>query len=143
MTILPIRYTSLLGLFLIICFSAGCKDEVKEPSESDVTIAFFDAVYNQKKLNKTLSLSSNSFKKEIAKYKTIRNFSRRALSLPFDSVTINTQKAHTLIIDELNIQVDMIVLLTGLRDGKTYKEVRKVRLIKKNNLWLMDKILKN
>jgi hypothetical protein len=127
----------------MLSFATGCKEKVIEPSEADVTIAFFDAIYNQKSLQKTLALSSNSFKKEIEKYITIRNFSHRALSLHFDSVTINTQHAHTTVIDEFNIQVDMTVLITGIRDGKTYKEVKNIRLVKNNKTWLVDQLLED
>jgi len=126
----------------MLYLTTGCQEKASYPSESDVTIAFFNAVYNQKDLNKVLSLSSERFKKEIKGYRTLNNFSRRALSLSFDSVTIETQKSNTKVIDEFNIQVVITVMLTGLRNERTYKEVKRVQLIKSNNVWLVDKILK-
>jgi hypothetical protein len=137
------RNIGLLLLLSLVYSATGCKEEKKEPSESEVTIAFFDAVYNQKDLNRVLSLSSKSFTKEIQKYKTLNNFSHRALNLSFDSVTMETQKSNTKVIDEFNIQVVIKVMLTGLRNERIYKEVRKVQLIKNNNIWLVDKLLKN
>jgi len=134
-----------IGLLLILSMvyaTLGCKEEIKEPSESEVTIAFFDAIYNQKDLKTVLSLSSKSFTKEIKKYKTLNNFSRRALNLSFDSVTMETQKSNTKVIDEFNIQVVITVMLTGLRNERIYKEVKQVQLIKNNNTWLIDKLLK-
>jgi len=136
------RYIVLLFLFSMLYLTTGCQEKASYPSESDVTIAFFNAVYNQKDLNKVLSLSSERFKKEIKGYRTLNNFSRRALSLSFDSVTIETQKSNTKVIDEFNIQVVITVMLTGLRNERTYKEVKRVQLIKSNNVWLVDKILK-
>mgnify|MGYP000030848039 CR=1 FL=1 len=143
MTIFQVRPIIFLSLFVMMYFTVGCKEEIKYPSESEVTIAFFDAVYNQKDLNRVLSLSSKSFAQEIKKYKTLNNFSRRALSLSFDSVTMETQKSNTKVIDEFNVQVVIKVMLTGLRNERIYKEVRKVQLIKNNNTWLVDKLLKN
>jgi len=143
MTIFQVRPILLLSLFSMMYLTVGCKEEIKYPSESEVTIAFFDAVYNQKDLNRVLSLSSKSFAQEIQKYKTLNNFSRRALSLSFDSVTMETQKSNTKVIDEFNVQVVIKVMLTGLRNERIYKEVRKVQLIKNNNTWLVDKLLKN
>jgi uncharacterized radical SAM superfamily protein len=135
-----------IGLLLILSMlyaTLGCKEEINEPSESEVTIAFFDAIYNQKDLKTVLSLSSKSFTKEIKKYKTLNNFSRRALNLSFDSVTMETQKSNTKVIDEFNIQVVITVMLTGLRNERIYKEVKQVQLIKNNNTWLIDKLLKS
>ena len=141
MTIFQVRPIIYLSLFVMMFLTTGCEEKIEGPSESEVTIAFFDAIYNQKDLNKVLSLSSKSFIKEIKKYKTLNNFTRRALNLSFDSVTMETQKSNTKVIDEFNIQVVITVMLTGLRNDRVYKEVRKVQLIKNNNTWLVDKLL--
>lgn len=143
MIIPQVRYIGFLFLFSTLYLTTGCKEKASGPSESEVTIAFFNAVYNQKDLNKVLLLSSERFKKEIKAYRTLNNFSRRALNLSFDSVTMETQKSNTKVIDEFNVQVVITVMLTGLRNEKTYKEVKKVQLIKSNNVWLVDKLLKN
>jgi hypothetical protein len=143
MNILQVRYIGFLFLFSTLYLTTGCKEKATIPSESEVTIAFFNAVYNQKDLNKVLLLSSERFKKEIKGYRTLNNFSRRALSLSFDSVTMETQKSNTKVIDEFNVQVVITVMLTGLRNERIYKEVKKVQLIKSNNVWLVDKLLKN
>jgi len=142
MSLLQTHNIILLILISLTLSLQGCNDKANIPSESEVTIAFFDAIYNQKDLNKTLSLSSARLKKEIKKYKTLNNFSRRALNLSFDSVTIETQKSKTKVIDEFNVQATITVMITGLRNERTYKEVKKVQLIKKDNAWLIDKLLK-
>jgi hypothetical protein len=126
----------------MVYLTASCTEETHERSESEVAIAFFDAIYNKKDLNTVLSLSSISFKEEVKKYKTVKNFSRRLLNLSFDSVSIETQKSASKVIDETNIQVTMTILLTGKRNDKSYKEVKRIRLIKKESIWLVDKLLK-
>ena len=131
----------LFFIFSIIVVSFGCTPEKTERSENEVTIAFFDAVYNKKDLKSVTTLSSVEFKKEVEKYRTVRNFSRRLLNLSFDSVEVETQKSKTQIIDELNIKITMTALLTGNRNGSIYKEVKKISLVKEGNVWLVDKIL--
>jgi hypothetical protein len=143
MIIPNVRYIVLIFLFSTLYLTTGCKEKVSAPSESEVTIAFFNAVYNQKDLNKVLSLSSERFKKEIKGYRTLNNFSRRALNLSFDSVIMETQKSNTKVIDDFNIQVVITVMLTGMRNERIYKDVKKVQLIKSNNVWLVDKLLQN
>lgn len=137
-----IRNIGLLLILPMLYLTTSCKEEVYTPSESEITIAFFDAIYNQKDLDTALSLSSASFKKEVKKYRTLNNFSRRGLNLSFDSVSINTQKSATTVIDAANIHVTMTVLLTGKRNERIYKEVKKIQLIKKENTWLVNKLLK-
>lgn len=136
-----LRHIGLLLILSMLYLIVSCTEKESGSSESEVTIAFFDAIYNQKKLNTVLSLSSVSFKKEVLKFKTLNNFSRRGLNLSFDSVTIDTQKSATTVIDAANVQVTMTVLLTGKRNERIYKEVKKIQLIKKEHLWLVNKLL--
>ena len=137
-----VPYISLLLILSMLFLTTSCTEEIAGRSESEITIAFFDAVYNQKDLDAALSLSSASFKKDIIKYKTLNNFARRGLSLSFDSVSINTQKSAAKVIDAANIQVTMTVLLTGKHNERIYKEVREIQLVKKENSWLVNKLLK-
>jgi hypothetical protein len=135
-------------LIIIILFSvvfAGCNSDNKENevNEKQVAVAFFDAVYNSKDINKIRKLSSDDFKDKISQYKTAKHFSRRVLNMQFDSVTMETAAAKTQIIDEFNVQVTMTVLFTGQRNGSTIKDYKKIRLIKKDNAWLVDKLLDN
>ncbi|NQZ80831.1 MAG: hypothetical protein HRT52_07420 [Colwellia sp.] len=135
-------------LFIILFFSitfAGCNSEKKEAelNEKKVAIAFFDAVYNSKDINKIRKLSSEDFKKKISQYKTAKHFSRRVLNMQFDSVNIETAAANTQIIDDFNVQVTMTVLFTGQRNGSTFKDYKRIRLVKKDNAWLVDKLLDN
>jgi PBP1b-binding outer membrane lipoprotein LpoB len=135
-------------LLIILFFSiilAGCNSETKEAelNEKKVAVAFFDAVYNTKDINEIKKLSSESFKKKISQYKTAKHFSRRVLNMQFDSVTMETAAANTQIIDEFNVQVTMTVLFTGQRNGSTFKDYKRIRLVKKDNAWLVDKLLDN
>jgi len=136
-------YEKLLLIVLISFVSCGCNPKTAFPTEEEVTVAFFDAIYNKKDLNNAITLSSSSFKTELKKYKTARNFSRRSLNLSFDSVQIDTQKSNTQAIDEYKIKVTITVLLTGKRNDKIYKDVRKVLLVKEGDVWLVDKLLNN
>ncbi len=88
-----------------------------------------------------MSFTSLPLKEDIKKYRTAQNFSRRLLNLSFDSVTIEAQKSNTKVIDDLNVQVTMTILLTGMRNERIYKDVRSIHLIKKGDIWLVDKLL--
>jgi hypothetical protein len=135
-------------LIVILLFSivfAGCNSgkTENEVNEKQVAVAFFDAVYNSKDINEIRKLSSDDFKDKISQYKTAKHFSRRVLNMQFDSVTMETAAAKTQIIDEFNVQVTMTVLFTGQRNGSTIKDYKRIRLIKKDNAWFVDKLLDN
>ena len=128
---------------LLLLTSSCAEEEVKIPSDVDITVAFFDAMYNKKDLDTLLLYSSSSFQEEIRKYKTVGNVARRMFNLSFDSVSVNTQKSGTKVIDQFNEEVTMTVLLTGKRNERIYKEVRRVRLIKKNQAWLVNNLIED
>jgi len=136
-------YVIFVLLFSVIFAGCNSGEKESEVNEKQVAVAFFDAVYNSKDIDKVRKLSSEDFKNKISQYKTARHFSRRMLNMQFDSVTMNTAAAKTQIIDEFNVQVTMTVLFTGQRNGSTIKDYKKIRLIKKDNTWLVDKLLDN
>jgi len=140
-----LKNTSLIYALLFSLLFSGCNSEKKdaEVNEKKVAIAFFDAVYNSKDIKKIITLSSDRFKEKVSRYKTAQHFSRRVLNMQFDTVTMETAAANTQIIDEFNVKATMTVLFTGQRNGSTFKDYRRIQLIKKDNVWLVDKLLDN
>lgn len=139
-----LKSSSLLFLLLSSFLLSGCNSEEKkvEISERQVAISFFEAIYNEKNAKKAISFCSANFKEEIEKYHTASNIAHRFFGMRFDSVKLHTSAMKTQIINEYNIQVTMMVQFTGIRNGATYKDYKKIRLIKKNDQWLVDKLLK-
>lgn len=137
-----------ITLLIFIAISSllfGCNTEKVEPeiSEKDVAKSFFNAVYNEKDFQKALSFSTGSLKQELQKYRTAKNIARRVFEMSFDSVSLHTSAMKTQIINEYNIQVTMMVQFSGERNGGNYKDYKKIRLIKENNKWLIDKLIKD
>jgi hypothetical protein len=138
-----LKHSPLLLLLLSSVFIVGCNSEkeVVEVSEKEVAISFFNALYNEKNAEKAMSFSSDSFRKELEKYHTASNIARRKFDMSFESVVLHTSAMKTKIIDEYHIQVTMMVQFTGKRNGSNYKDFKKIRLIKENDKWLIDKLL--
>jgi len=137
------RIKYIVVIFLSLTLLSACGEKEAEAAEKEVAIAFFDAVYNQKNINKVIKLSSIKFQKEIKKYKTAKNLARRLLNLQFNSVEMTTAAQKTQIIDEHNTHVTMTVVFTGKRHDGTFKDFKKIRLVKENNVWVVDKIINN
>lgn len=137
------KHSYFIFLFLSSQLLFGCNSEEKkiEVSEQQVAIFFFDAIYNQKDAKKAISLSSANLREELKRYRTANNIARRLFHMSFDSVSLHTSAMKTKIINESYVQVTLMVQFTGERNGKIYKDYKKIRLIKENDKWLVDKLL--
>jgi len=135
----------LLISLLLTSLLFGCNSEEKkvEISEKEVAVSFFNALYNEKDAKKAMTFSSPAFKKELEKYQTASNIARRVFDMRFDSVSLHTSAMKTKIINEYTIQVTMMVQFTGKRNGNDFKDYKKIRLIKENDKWLVDKLLED
>ena len=135
---------SFLYILLSVSLLLGCNSEKKttEDSEKQVVVSFFNAIYNEKDADKAIALSSTHFKKELEKYHSASNIAHRLFNMRFDSVSLHTSAMRTQIINEHYVQVTMMVQFTGTRNGQTIKDFKKIKLIKENDKWLVDELLK-
>jgi hypothetical protein len=133
------KFIIVLFITLAVC---SCSSGTKDTAES-VGVAFFDALYNQNDIKKMIALCTPSFAKEIKGYITTKNAARRLFNMSFDSVKIDAA------LGDLNVREDFVnsggltFLFTGVRNGKIYKELKKIQLTKKGNTWLVDQVLKD
>jgi len=135
------RVSFIIGtIFCLTILGCGPSSKTTELSEQEVAKAFFDAIYNKKDLKKALLFTSTKLKTEVKKYKTAKHLARKLLNMSFDSVKLETSATDVQILDEFSTKVTLNVLFTGLRDGKIFKDYKKVRVVKENDVWLVDKI---
>lgn len=137
------KHSPLLLLLILSSLLFGCNSEEKkiEASEKQAVMSFFNAIYNEKNAEKAISFSTESFKKELEKHHTAKNIARHLFNMRFDSVSLHTSAMKTQIINEYTVQVTMMVQFTGKRNGNEYKDFKKVRVIKENDKWLVDRLL--
>ncbi|WP_206486129.1 hypothetical protein [Thalassotalea sp. G2M2-11] len=132
-----IFFTFFMGLALFAC------NKNTEVSADQVAVAFFDALYNQKDLDQALKYCTPRFAKEIKQFHTAKNVARRIFNMTFDSTTINAALADFKVREEFNTSGNLTILFTGDRNGKTYKEMKRIRLLKQGDTWLVDELLKD
>ena len=132
------------NFFMIIVALAmfGCGSEPKENAE-DVAIAFFNAIYNQNDINKAKKLCTTNFANEISKYVTTKNVARRLFNMSFDSVEIDAALGDMKVRGEFKDSGKLTLLFTGYRQEKIYKELKKIKLIKQGDIWLIDELLRD
>ncbi|GLX78355.1 hypothetical protein tinsulaeT_16950 [Thalassotalea insulae] len=118
-------------------------NEPKEISADQVAVAFFDALYNQKDIKQATSYCTPDFAKQLTQYRTAQNAARRLFNMSFDSTKIDAALADFKVREEFNTTGKLTILFTGDRHGKTYKELKSIKMVKKGQTWLVDELLKD
>ncbi|MCP4988236.1 MAG: hypothetical protein GY928_19960 [Colwellia sp.] len=130
--------------YFVVIFIAiamfGCTTEPKE-NAADVSIAFFNAIYNKNDINEAKGLCTANFANEINKYITTKNIARRLFNMSFDYVEINAALGDLKVRSDFEKSGELTLLFTGYRQEKTYKELKKIKLIKQGDSWLIDALL--
>ncbi|MEW6991495.1 hypothetical protein AADZ91_12495 [Colwelliaceae bacterium 6441] len=128
-------------LITFITSLLGCDTKNKEENAEDIAISFFNALYNEKDLKKVKELSSKNFQSELAKYHTAKHVANKLFHLSFDKVKIDAALADTKLRAEFNEHGVLTVIFNGEFNRKTIKEMKRIRLIRKGDTWLVDQIL--
>ena len=129
----------ILALLGVSLFSCNEEEKVK-PEES--AIKFFDALYNEKDLDKARQYASNNFKKKLAKYKNAKHASRQFFYLSFDKVKIEATLSNTTLRVDFNDNGDLTILFDGSFNGERIKEIRRIKMVQVGDIWLVDKLYK-
>jgi hypothetical protein len=120
----------------------GCSlEKVEEETAGEVATAFFDALYNTKNLEKALTFCTPEFAKEVGKHKTVKQAALRLFNMSYDSVKIHAALGDQKVRAEFNTSGKLTMLFTGDRQGKIYKDLKKVQLIKKGKVWYIESLL--
>lgn len=110
-------------------------------SPEDVAVAFFDALYNENDIDKALTFCSPDLAEEVSQYVTAKNAARRLFNMSYDTVEINAAFGDMNVRQQFANSGQLTILFTGYRQGKLYKDLKSIRMIKKNRTWLIDEFL--
>jgi len=123
-----------------LLFLSSCtKEKVTNPE--DVAISFFNALYNDKDINKAKKFTSKNFQLKLSKYRTAKHAGSKLFHLSFDSVTIDAALADKKLRSEFNKTGVLTVIFNGKFNKVTIKEMKRIGLVRHNNTWLIDKLL--
>lgn len=138
-----IRYI-LLGLALLVL---GCDKDKNDISTIDnpelVSIAFFDALYNEKDIKKASSVCSPKLSRIILHYKSSQAVGRHLFNMQFDKVEITPDDSGVKVREQFKDAAIITVFLDGTYRGDKIKDVKRLSLIQINDKWVINKILKD
>jgi hypothetical protein len=138
-------------LSLIIVFTfflSACSDEEKIIETEDpkiVAVAFFEAIYNEKNINKAASACSPKLARLLLHYKTPQSVSRHLLNMSYDKVTQIKPDSSGMKVRELfKNEAEVTVYLSGYQGEDIIKNVKRLSLTQNDkNQWIIDRILKD
>ncbi|GAB0112065.1 hypothetical protein [Pseudoalteromonas distincta] len=128
---------------ITILFISGCGDIAKPESATpgDIASAYFDALYNQKDLQKASSMATPSMARIMKSYGTAKQFARNLINLQYDKVTIEIDMTNMSVRQQFGDHAKINIIFTGYFGSKKIDDIRTVKMIQKKGKWYVDKIM--
>lgn len=136
-------FTIFLILFLSAC---GGKEKISEIDNPRlVAIAFFEAIYNEKDINKAASVCSPKLSRLLLHYKSSKSVARHLFNMSFEKVTdISPEDTGVKVRERFKGETIVTVYIEGIYNESKIKDVKRLLLIQNNDdQWVIDEILKD
>jgi len=142
-------YKTLPLVFILISFLSACGAGEEEISKLDnpklVAIAFFEAIYNEKDIEKAASVCSPKLSRLLLHYKTPQSIARHMFNMSFEKVTdIKPDDTGIKVRERFKDKAVVTVYIEGFYNESKIKDVKRLSLIQNDDgQWLIDEILKD
>ncbi|MCJ8320582.1 MAG: hypothetical protein MJK12_13170 [Colwellia sp.] len=138
-----IKYTLLPLLFLL----SACGEKEDEITKLDnpelVTIAFFDALYNEKNIKKAALVCSPKLARIILSYHSAKAVGRHLFNMSYDTVEIRPDGSGVKVREQFKDAAKITVYFDGYYQEDRLKDVKRLSLIQQDGKWIINKILKD
>lgn len=134
------RFIIILSLIFTI---AGCDTatEISKKGPHEVAIAYFEALYNDRDLEKVMELSSLRNRELIEHYGNTVSIGRYMYNMSFDQVDITAERPTGIVYMNRDNTVRLQVAFTGYNGTDRYDEVREVVMIDQEGEWRLERVL--
>jgi len=140
-----IKYTLLiLAIMLTACGDSGGKEKITEIDNPElVTIAFFDALYNEKNIEKAALVCSPKLARIILSYRSANAVGRHLFNMSYDKVEIKPDGSGVKVREQFKDAAKITVYFDGYYNDDRFKDVKRLSLIQQDGKWIINKILKD
>ena len=134
---------------ILIFFISACGDKEEDISEIDnpkfVAVAFFEAIYNEKDINKAASVSAPKLSRLLLHYRTSQSVAKHMFNMSFEKVTlIRPDDAGVKIRERFKDKAIVTIYIEGYYQESLIKNVKRLSLIQNGDgQWIVDEILKD
>lgn len=134
-------------LLSVTIFISGCNSGEDDITVIDnpelVTIAFFNALYNEKDIKKAASVCSPKLSRIILHYKSTQAVARHLFNLQLDEVVVTPEDSGVKVRQMFEDSAKITVYFSGKYQGNIVKDVKRLSLVQVGDRWIIDKILKD
>ena len=138
---------SFLLLSSVFLLTACDSDDSKKITTVDnpeiVALAFFDALYNEKNIEKAASVCNPKLARLILHYRSPQAVARHLFNMSYDKVEMKPDSSGVKIREQFKGSANITVYFDGYYQDKRFKEVKRLAIIQRDGKWFIDKILKD
>lgn len=133
--------------FILLIFLSACNGDEGEAIEVDnpekVSVAFFNALYNEKDIKKAASVCSPKLARIILHYKSHKAVARHMFNMSYDKVEMKPEDSGVKVREQFKGSATITIYFDGIYNEERIKDVKRVSLIQRNGNWVIDKLLKD
>jgi hypothetical protein len=141
------KYNILLIIFLTLLLSACFnKDTSKITSVNDpeiVAMAFFDALYNERNIEKAASVCTPKLARLILHYRSPEAVGRHLFNMSYDKVQMSPDSHGVKIREQFKGNANITIYFDGSYQGSRIKDVKRLAIVQQKGKWFIDKLLKD
>jgi len=143
-----LKYSLLPLLFCSIFLLSACsEDNSKRITNVDnpeiVALAFFDALYNEKNVEKAASVCSPKLARLILHYRSAGAVARHLFNMSYDKVEMRPDSGGVKVREQFKGSANITIYFDGYYQDNRIKEVKRLAFIQRDGEWFIDKILKD
>jgi len=101
-------------------------------------IDFFDHIYNDKKLDNALAMSTPKMAKLLRSYHTNRNVQRHVFDLVYDEVEIQPEPGNSFGRNEFAESATVTLFFSGTLHDDKIEDIRVIEMVRVKNKWFVD-----
>lgn len=139
-----INFLILLTLFLVSACGSDEEEIAKIDNPELVAVAFFDALYNEKNVQKAASVCDPKLARLILHYQSPRAVARHLFNMSYDKVVIKPDGSGVKIRKQFKNKATITLYFDGYYQENHLKDVKRISLVQVNGgKWIINKILKD
>lgn len=141
------KFNLIILCIAFISLLSSCSEEPNKNIEEDdpeiAAIAFFDALYNEKNVEKAASVCSPKLARLIMHYRTPQAVARHLFNMSYDNVKIKPDDSGVKVREQFKGKANITVYFDGYYHDDRLKDVKRLAMVQIGDKWLIDKILKD
>ncbi|WDE03428.1 hypothetical protein SG34_018770 [Thalassomonas viridans] len=132
-----------LGVLFLLSGCTESEDVIQIEHPEKVAVAFFEALYNEKNIEKAASACSPALSRIIRHYRSPQAVARHIFNMSYDQVEIKPDDSGVKVREQFKNKAVITIYFDGYYQENRFKDVKRLSLIQQDNKWLIDKILKD